>query len=190
MELLQALYEMADRPIKEEHLQLMLAGDASMQGDDEVEFTLRLAFEQVPAQVAGHLQRHPRVRLRELAEDRRQQRGHVLVRRAQPHAAGHPRSVQARHRLVVEREHPARIAGEGDAFGGELDAVGAALEERGIEHLLQAPHLQADRGLRPPDRVAGAREAAQVDGLEESAEELRRQIQHGIRLICEINYFI
>ena len=95
-----------------------------------------------------------------------------------------------RHRLVVEREHPARIAGEGDAFGGELDAVGAALEERGIEHLLQAPHLQADRGLRPPDRVAGAREAAQVDGLEESAEELRRQIQHGIRLICEINYFI
>ncbi|KLR59035.1 PhoH family protein [Diaphorobacter sp. J5-51] len=36
MELLQALYEMADRPIKEEHLQLMLAGDASMQGDDEV----------------------------------------------------------------------------------------------------------------------------------------------------------
>ena len=112
------------------------------------------------------------------------------MRRAQPHAAGHPRSVQARHRLVVEREHPARIAGKRDAFGGELDAVGAALEERGVEHLLQAPHLQADRGLRPPDRVAGAREAAQVDDLEQSAEELRGQIQHGIRLICEINYFI
>ena len=30
MELLQALYEMADHAIKEEHLQLMLAGDASM----------------------------------------------------------------------------------------------------------------------------------------------------------------
>lgn len=30
MELLQALYEMAERPIKEEHLQLMLAGDAAM----------------------------------------------------------------------------------------------------------------------------------------------------------------
>jgi len=30
MELLQALYEMAERPIAEEHLQLMLAGDSSM----------------------------------------------------------------------------------------------------------------------------------------------------------------
>ena len=46
MELLQALYEMADRPIKEEHLQLMLAGDASMQGDDEasaIQLTTRRA---------------------------------------------------------------------------------------------------------------------------------------------------
>ncbi|WP_404301484.1 PhoH family protein [Alicycliphilus denitrificans] len=34
MELLQALYEMADHPIKEDHLQLMLAGDASMIDDD------------------------------------------------------------------------------------------------------------------------------------------------------------
>ena len=33
MELLQALYEMADRPIKEEQLQLMLAGDSSMRED-------------------------------------------------------------------------------------------------------------------------------------------------------------
>ena len=46
MELLQALYEMADRPIKEEHLQLMLAGDASMQDDDEasaIQLTTRRA---------------------------------------------------------------------------------------------------------------------------------------------------
>ncbi|MDE2415230.1 MAG: PhoH family protein [Comamonadaceae bacterium] len=34
MELLQALYEMADHAIKEDHLQLMLAGDASMIDDD------------------------------------------------------------------------------------------------------------------------------------------------------------
>jgi phosphate starvation-inducible PhoH-like protein len=33
MELLQALYEMAERPIKEEAIQLMLAGDAAMQED-------------------------------------------------------------------------------------------------------------------------------------------------------------
>ncbi len=34
MELLQALYEMADHAIKEDHLQLMLAGDASMVEDE------------------------------------------------------------------------------------------------------------------------------------------------------------
>jgi phosphate starvation-inducible PhoH-like protein len=34
MELLQALYEMADHPIKEDHLQLMLAGDASMMDEE------------------------------------------------------------------------------------------------------------------------------------------------------------
>ncbi len=43
MELLQALYEMADHPIKEEHLQLMLAGDAAMRddGDDAPPLTTR-----------------------------------------------------------------------------------------------------------------------------------------------------
>ncbi|ADU98347.1 PhoH family protein [Alicycliphilus denitrificans] len=35
MELLQALYEMADHPIKEDHLQLMLAGDASMMDEED-----------------------------------------------------------------------------------------------------------------------------------------------------------
>ncbi|WP_312306238.1 PhoH family protein, partial [Pulveribacter sp.] len=34
MELLQALYEMAERPIKDEQIQLMLAGDAKLQGAD------------------------------------------------------------------------------------------------------------------------------------------------------------
>ncbi|WP_313083164.1 PhoH family protein [Pulveribacter sp.] len=34
MELLQALYEMAERPIKDEQIQLMLAGDAELQGAD------------------------------------------------------------------------------------------------------------------------------------------------------------
>ncbi|MCZ2406433.1 MAG: PhoH family protein [Burkholderiales bacterium] len=33
MELLQALYEQADRPIKEEHVQLMLAGDSALRED-------------------------------------------------------------------------------------------------------------------------------------------------------------
>ncbi len=35
MELLQALYEMADHAIREDHLQLMLAGDSAMREDDE-----------------------------------------------------------------------------------------------------------------------------------------------------------
>ncbi|MBS0293227.1 MAG: PhoH family protein [Proteobacteria bacterium] len=35
MELLQALYEMADHAIREDHLQLMLAGDAAMREDDD-----------------------------------------------------------------------------------------------------------------------------------------------------------
>ncbi|GAD22760.1 PhoH family protein [Acidovorax sp. MR-S7] len=45
MELLQALYEMAERPIKEEHLQLMLAGDSSMREDAEgaIQLTTRRA---------------------------------------------------------------------------------------------------------------------------------------------------
>ncbi|GKT25734.1 PhoH family protein [Acidovorax sp. SUPP3334] len=46
MELLQALYEMADRPIAEEHLQLMLAGDSSMleaPGDGAVTLNTRRA---------------------------------------------------------------------------------------------------------------------------------------------------
>lgn len=34
LELLQALYEMAERPIKDEQIQLMLAGDAELQGAD------------------------------------------------------------------------------------------------------------------------------------------------------------
>ena len=42
MELLQALYEIADRPIKEDHLQLMLAGDSEMleKGDPDKTITL------------------------------------------------------------------------------------------------------------------------------------------------------
>ena len=42
MELLQALYEIADRPIKEDHLQLMLAGDSEMleKGDPDTTITL------------------------------------------------------------------------------------------------------------------------------------------------------
>ena len=43
MELLQALYEMADHPIKEDHLQLMLAGDASMIDDDSAPLSTRRA---------------------------------------------------------------------------------------------------------------------------------------------------
>jgi len=46
MELLQALYEMAERPIAEEHLQLMLAGDSSMleaPGDGAVTLNTRRA---------------------------------------------------------------------------------------------------------------------------------------------------
>ncbi|MGD9772717.1 PhoH family protein [Diaphorobacter sp.] len=46
MELLQALYEMAERPIAEDHLQLMLAGDPGMRGDDEgsaIQLTTRRA---------------------------------------------------------------------------------------------------------------------------------------------------
>ncbi|MBS0390413.1 MAG: PhoH family protein [Proteobacteria bacterium] len=45
MELLQALYEMADHTIKEDHLQLMLAGDASMaeDGDAGAQLTTRRA---------------------------------------------------------------------------------------------------------------------------------------------------
>ncbi|WCM87661.1 PhoH family protein [Acidovorax sp. NCPPB 3576] len=46
MELIQALYEMAERPIAEEHLQLMLAGDSSMleaPGDGAVTLNTRRA---------------------------------------------------------------------------------------------------------------------------------------------------
>ncbi len=37
MELLQALYEMAERPLRDDQIQLMLAGDPQMRGDDEAE---------------------------------------------------------------------------------------------------------------------------------------------------------
>lgn len=49
MELLQALYEMAERPIQEDHLQLMLAGDSSMRdgegghGGSAIQLTTRRA---------------------------------------------------------------------------------------------------------------------------------------------------
>ena len=35
MEVLQAVYEMAERPITEEHLQLMLAGDGAITAEGE-----------------------------------------------------------------------------------------------------------------------------------------------------------
>ncbi|WP_353236032.1 PhoH family protein [Diaphorobacter ruginosibacter] len=42
MELLQALYEIADRPIKEEQLQLMLAGDSSMREEGDADSAVTL----------------------------------------------------------------------------------------------------------------------------------------------------
>ncbi|WP_313303300.1 PhoH family protein [Diaphorobacter sp.] len=42
MELLQALYEMAERPLKPEQIQLMLAGDSEMLGDDTTDAAIQL----------------------------------------------------------------------------------------------------------------------------------------------------
>ena len=53
LELLQALYEMADRPIKDEQIQLMLAGDASLREDPDGAAVLATRRADLRARTAG-----------------------------------------------------------------------------------------------------------------------------------------
>ena len=53
MELLQALYEMAERPIRDEQIQLMLAGDPQMRAADEAPAPLTTRRADLRARTAG-----------------------------------------------------------------------------------------------------------------------------------------
>ena len=78
--------------------------------------------------------------------------------------------------MVVEAQDFARVAQQHLAVRRELKRP-AILAEKGMpDELLESPHLQRDRRLRPTERGAGLGEAAEVDDRDKSAQQIGLQV--------------
>ena len=76
------------------------------------------------------------------------------------------------------------------AGGGQLDAAGAALEQRAVEPLLQLPDLLADGAVRHAQLLGGQAEAQLAGGAVEEAQRVQEGRRLMIRLLAQLTVMI
>ena len=139
-------------------------------------------LDELGGRLAQHRELHFRVRAREARHDLRQVAIGVIVRHAEPHAAGKGGVRDRIHRLGVQLHDPLRVIQEPLAVLGELRGASVAREDRLSEPFLEPLHLHRDGRLRFVDDFGGAGEASGFhdgdEGFELVAVEKRGHAGH------------
>ena len=117
-----------------------------------------------------HGQLDARIGAREARHDLGQIAVGVIVRHAEPHAAGELGVVEGGERLDVELDDAARVIEQPLAVLGELGGAAVAREDRLAEPLLQPLHLHRHRRLGLVHDLGGLGEAAGLDDGDEGAQ--------------------
>ena len=119
-----------------------------------------------------HLEAHARSRMLELPQQRRQHARGIVVHDAKPYRAAQRGHGEGRGGFVGQRQHPARIAAEDLALGGQADRAAGAREQGPAEPRLQLLHLHAHRRLGPVQRIGRTGEAAMLDDPQKRPQQL------------------
>ena len=93
------------------------------------------------------------------------------MRHAEPHLSGIGGPAHGTPNLLVERDQPLSVADQPLAVGLEGEALVVALEQLGVEQLLQPLQLLADGRLRQVEDLRGSRHAARLDDGYEGAQQ-------------------
>ena len=172
----QAFFEMRRMPVRR-HPQQPLAPErfrgalAFAIGDDgEIDLVGVDALEQIDRRLADHDQLDRRIGAREARHDLGQIAVGIVVRHAEPHAAGQFGVGKRRQRLDVELDDAARVIEQALAVFGELRGAPVAREDRPLEPLLQPLHLHRDRGLGLVHDLGRLGEAAGLGDGDEGAQ--------------------
>ena len=171
-----ALLEMRRMPVRG-HPQQPLAAErfrralAFAIGDDgEIDLVGVDALEQVDRRLADHATARRRDSAREARHDLRQIAVGIIVRHAEPHAAGQFGVGKGGERFDVELDDAARVIEQALAVFGQLRGAAVAREDRPLETLLQPLHLHRDGGLGLVHDLGGFGEAAGLGDGDEGAQ--------------------
>ena len=91
-----------------------------------------------------------------------------------------PRRLFPRERAVMRFHQDPRMMQKRRAVGGQADRARRALDQPLGENAFQPLQLQADRGLRRPQRLGGAREAMQFGDQQEGLHGVDIERAHGV----------
>ena len=120
--------------------------------------------------LADHGQLDARIGAREARHDLRQIAVGVIVRHAQPHAAGQFGVGERGQRLDVELDDAAGVIEQALPVLGELGGAAVAREDRPLQPLLQPLHLHRHRRLGLVHHLGGLGEAAGLGDGDEGAQ--------------------
>jgi hypothetical protein len=121
---------------------------------------------------ADNLDLDVRVQVRKTPEHRRQQRRHVVVRRAQHDPPRDLGPHDCRPRFLMQIDHAPRVLEQRAARPRQRQIAGIAGKQRGAEHAFEPLDLHADRRLRAVHRRRGFRETARLDHGDEGAQQI------------------
>ena len=140
-------------------------------GDDgEIDFVGVDALEQVDRRLADHGQLDARIGAREARHDLGQIAVGVIVRHAEPHAAGQFGVGEGGDGLDVELDDAAGVIEQARAVLGELGGAAVAREDRPLQPLLQPLHLHRHGGLGLVHHLGRLGEAAGLGDGDEGAQ--------------------
>ena len=152
-----------------------------MHGDDEI-VGLAEPIGHGGGQSCLHLDADVRIAGDKTRQQRRHDQGAVVVHHAQTHASLDLAFEEPADRIVVQRQHAARVAEKPFARRSQGDVRLRAMKELDAQPHLEALDLHTDRRLRAVEHGGGAGEGAMVRHRDERFEQIEieeRQCHNG-----------